>query len=271
MEAAPETDTSIFSLSIAANKTFFRLAEVPWLTALAIHGKPVSPNPLMVVKLEKGTEDWRYREPLNATDMESLGIHDKSLPLIFSDWMKLEEKIKNSNLLQALRIIPIFYTLNPERESGLVKVHKAHCERLREMLMAKNLVAKSLATGLETEITFAYFAHYKNLAFDDPVIPLREFKKFARALEIGIKIGNHSEVGADNASLLESKSDFAKGQPWTPERLEAVKTYRDTHGATKTAEHFGISSALIRRKLPTSKAASKNSSPLGNMARALKK
>jgi hypothetical protein len=205
METAPETATSVFSLSISASKTFFRLAEVPWLTALAIHGSSHSLNPLTVVKLEKGTEDWRYRESLNAADMESLGIDDKSLPLIFSDWVKLEEKIEKSSLLKALRVIPVFYTPNPESESGLIKAHQAHCERLREMLMARNLVAFSLATGVETEITLAYFAHYKNLTLDDPVIELREFEKFASSLRICVSKSNHSEVSVplENSTMTD--------------------------------------------------------------------
>lgn len=40
---------------------------------------------------------------------------------------------------------------------------------------------------------------------------------------------------------------------WTPERLTALKAYRDAHGTKATAAHFGIHASRVRQLLPGDK------------------
>lgn len=49
--------------------------------------------------------------------------------------------------------------------------------------------------------------------------------------------------------------ETAPGKKWTPEKLTELKSYRDKNGTKKTAEHFGISEQLVRKKLPSEKPA----------------
>ena len=55
-------------------------------------------------------------------------------------------------------------------------------------------------------------------------------------------------VVADSA-----RNAAGNGKVWTPEKLAEAKAYRDKHGTKKTAEHFGVSASLIRKKLPSEK------------------
>lgn len=43
----------------------------------------------------------------------------------------------------------------------------------------------------------------------------------------------------------------APTKKWTPERLAEARAYREKHGTKKTAEHFGVSTSLIRQRLPS--------------------
>jgi hypothetical protein len=63
----------------------------------------------------------------------------------------------------------------------------------------------------------------------------------------------------------------SKGKPWTDEKLKMIATYRAENGTQKAAEHFGISTALIRKKLPNEKTNKRNSSPFGYMTNTLKR
>ncbi|AEB85510.1 hypothetical protein [Alicycliphilus denitrificans] len=54
------------------------------------------------------------------------------------------------------------------------------------------------------------------------------------------------------APVVNSPSN-APGKVWTDERLAEVSAYRKKHGTKKTAEHYGVSEALIRQKLPGEK------------------
>lgn len=40
------------------------------------------------------------------------------------------------------------------------------------------------------------------------------------------------------------------GKVWTDERKEEVRQYRAKHGLKKTAEHYGVSQALISKHVP---------------------
>jgi len=54
--------------------------------------------------------------------------------------------------------------------------------------------------------------------------------------------------------VVESASNApSNGKVWTPERLAEVRAYREKHGTKKTAEHFNVSTSLIRQKLPSEK------------------
>lgn len=48
------------------------------------------------------------------------------------------------------------------------------------------------------------------------------------------------------------------GQIWTSEYTEKVRKYRELHGTKATAEHFNISGARIRQKLPNPSAGIKS-------------
>jgi hypothetical protein len=62
----------------------------------------------------------------------------------------------------------------------------------------------------------------------------------------------------------------SKGKLWTDERLKEVAVYRQKHGTQKAAQHFGISTALIRKKLPGENPTKRHSSSFGNMAKNLR-
>jgi hypothetical protein len=46
---------------------------------------------------------------------------------------------------------------------------------------------------------------------------------------------------------------LAGGKKWTPEKLAELKTYREAHTMTETAENFGITEQRIRQLLPSQK------------------
>jgi hypothetical protein len=73
------------------------------------------------------------------------------------------------------------------------------------------------------------------------------------------------------AIASETEKISSKGKPWTDERLKEVAAYRQDHGTLAAAKHFGISTALIREKLPNEKTNKRNSSPFGNMTNTLKR
>jgi hypothetical protein len=60
-----------------------------------------------------------------------------------------------------------------------------------------------------------------------------------------------SEPSATGEPVPATQSAPATGKTWTPERLAEVKAYRERNGTKAAASHFGISEALIRRKLPS--------------------
>jgi len=66
------------------------------------------------------------------------------------------------------------------------------------------------------------------------------------------EVGTSPPPRAGTASSVQND-----GRVWTPERLAAVEEYRNKHGTKKTAEHFGVSAQLIRRKLPSKKPSQK--------------
>lgn len=49
----------------------------------------------------------------------------------------------------------------------------------------------------------------------------------------------------------------AAGKTWTPEKLEQLKAYRETHTMPETADKFGISEQRIRRLLPSKRPTAK--------------
>lgn len=52
--------------------------------------------------------------------------------------------------------------------------------------------------------------------------------------------------------VAESANDApGNGRVWTPEKLAEAKAYRETHGTKKTAKHYQVSEARIRRLLPS--------------------
>lgn len=52
---------------------------------------------------------------------------------------------------------------------------------------------------------------------------------------------------------LVADESAASGKKWTPERLAEVKAYRDKHGTSQAAKHYGITTTRIRALLPGEK------------------
>ncbi|PJI96449.1 hypothetical protein CLU85_1195 [Acidovorax sp. 69] len=59
----------------------------------------------------------------------------------------------------------------------------------------------------------------------------------------------------NTAPMATDRASIAPGnvKVWTDEKLAEMKAFRDKHGTKKTAERFGVSTQLIRRKLPSEK------------------
>lgn len=53
--------------------------------------------------------------------------------------------------------------------------------------------------------------------------------------------------------LVPSDSQSQPSKRWTGEFLEEVRAYREQHGTLSTAQKYGVSESLIRRKLPRDK------------------
>lgn len=62
-------------------------------------------------------------------------------------------------------------------------------------------------------------------------------------------------IATNSRSPSSPSSPPARGTSWTPERLAELKAYRERKGTKAAALHFGISEALIRKKLPGKKSA----------------
>ena len=87
-------------------------------------------------------------------------------------------------------------------------------------------------------------------------VPLSELKFKRESVERVAEIINKTapaQSAATPAPVVTASASNAPGKVWTPERLAEVKAYREKHGTKKAAEHFNISTSLIRQKLPSAK------------------
>lgn len=72
------------------------------------------------------------------------------------------------------------------------------------------------------------------------------------------------ELAAMNRADLTPPTDEDKataGKVWTEQRKAEARAYRDKHGLKKTAEHYGVSQAIISRHIPAGKVTEKVLSP----------
>jgi hypothetical protein len=99
------------------------------------------------------------------------------------------------------------------------------------------------------------------------LLSIEDFKKFAATYQIKVVIEDEPEAVAVSSKTAKITD---KGQPWTEEKIKVIAAYRAENGTQKAAEHFGISTALIRKKLPNEKPNESSSSPFGNMAKTFK-
>lgn len=101
----------------------------------------------------------------------------------------------------------------------------------------------------------------KNSVTPELAESVAHFEQLTRAVSLGDT--NSTEAPRPAASpapakpapvVAESTSNVqSNGKVWTPEKLAEVKAYREKHGTKNAAEHFKVSTSLIRKKLPSEK------------------
>jgi hypothetical protein len=86
------------------------------------------------------------------------------------------------------------------------------------------------------------------------IVSINDFREFVAELGYAVQVGDKSEGSAAQAAPAVPAAHAesvqaapATGKVWTEERKAEAQAYRDQHGLKKTAEHFGVSQALISR------------------------
>lgn len=87
----------------------------------------------------------------------------------------------------------------------------------------------------------------------DWVVDIDVADEFLRAQDMPVTFSDliqhiRKQMGHQDSSLPPVPAGATR---WTPEFTEEVRTFRASHSAKETAEHFGVSTARIREKLAT--------------------
>lgn len=94
-------------------------------------------------------------------------------------------------------------------------------------------------------------------ALPSSVVTVQDLAQFLADIQCGVQIlrieASPAQPQAAAPAPVVSSPSNAPGKVWTDEKLAEVSAYRLKHGTKKTAEHYGVSEALIRKKLPGEK------------------
>jgi len=95
-------------------------------------------------------------------------------------------------------------------------------------------------------------------------VPLSDLRFKREEIERAGEITNTSKQAQPQAASAKAGT----AQRWTPEFTSEVRAYRDSHTERQTAEKFGVSGALIRRKLAEMNSTSKpNAGPFSGLGK----
>jgi hypothetical protein len=255
-----------YRLVVSSGTHDLPVSRVALLTAKAMYPDSTPLPPFEVVGIAKVSDDGRG--PLDRRLLKFLEIKDDSFPMSIEQWESIQSKFNSCSKKLSWKIEPHFHNPNRTTETQRSIVEREHGSELCKMLVAGDVTARFSYSNLPVERHFLFEKSIRNDPYQQIVLPRNEFIKFAAGLGIEVVIEDVPEAVAVSSKTAKVTD---KGQPWTDERLRLIAAYRAKNGTQKAAEYFGISTALIRKKLPNEKPNKSNSSAFGNMTKTLKR
>jgi hypothetical protein len=244
-----------------------------WFDSYVLHPLPINPaNLSRVITVDSGVRLLQFGQvtllTANATQPNLIVRREEYLAAIASIRAK---KRAGHALSKAEQFSLDFHEIGGPYPRGLFeREHESNLWRLvretKELRAIDAITGKALAMPEHGKAFFYDLVDRK--VRRELLLSLEDFKKFAAIYQIKVVIEDEPEAVA---IASETEKISSKGKPWTEERLKEVAAYRQGHGTKAAAEHFGISTALIRGKLPSEKTNKRNSSPFGNMTNTLKR